>query len=233
MNSVDVYVEIGKQRTFASAVQWPGWSRSGPDEAGALETLAAYGPRYARVLDGTELGFVPPEGSTALRVVERMPGNASTDFGALSPASAYDAGATSEAELQRFVTILNAGWRAFDAALAAARGRPMRFGPRGGGRDQERLERHVIDSEAGYCTMLSWSVDAGAGIDERRTRTRQAVLAALARAAHGDAPLTGPRGGKRWTPRYFVRHTAWHLLDHLWELEDRTVWTFEQPAPLV
>jgi hypothetical protein len=34
-------------------------------------------------------------------------------------------------------------------------------------------------------------------------------------------PAAGPRGGKIWSVRYFVRRTAWHALDHAWEIEDR------------
>ena len=60
-------------------------------------------------------------------------------------------------------------------------------------------------------------------LDEELDRTRQAVLDALAAAAHGEVPARGPRGGVIWTPRYFVRRVAWHVLDHAWEIEDRVV----------
>lgn len=39
---MDVYLEIGKKRTFASALDWPGWCRSAPDEAAALHNLYGY-----------------------------------------------------------------------------------------------------------------------------------------------------------------------------------------------
>jgi hypothetical protein len=35
-----------------------------------------------------------------------------------------------------------------------------------------------------------------------------------------EAPLKAP--GKRWPPRYAARRIAWHVLDHAWEIEDRT-----------
>jgi hypothetical protein len=47
------------------------------------------------------------------------------------------------------------------------------------------------------------------------------MLDGLTAAAQGKIPAQGPRGGKRWSPRYFVRRVAWHVLDHAWELEDR------------
>jgi len=56
---------------------------------------------------------------------------------------------------------------------------------------------------------------------ERLDRTRAAILDAIATTAREGVPPPGPRGGKRWLPRYFVRRVAWHVLDHAWEIEDR------------
>jgi hypothetical protein len=77
-----VYLEVGDKRVFAGAIDWPAWARSGRDEDAALEALFAYARRYARALKGTRLGFEVPEDPSALRVVERLPGTATTDFGA-------------------------------------------------------------------------------------------------------------------------------------------------------
>jgi hypothetical protein len=74
-----VYLEVGKRRVFASAADWPGWSRSGKDEALALEALAAAAPRYAHAAEAARVPFAP--GST-FEVVERLPGDATTEFGA-------------------------------------------------------------------------------------------------------------------------------------------------------
>jgi hypothetical protein len=38
-------------------------------------------------------------------------------------------------------------------------------------------------------------------------------------------PMTLPpeaRGGSRWSPRYAIRRSAWHSLDHAWEILDRS-----------
>jgi hypothetical protein len=43
----------------------------------------------------------------------------------------------------------------------------------------------------------------------------------LSAVACGEPVRTGPRGGVRWTARYYVRRSAWHVLDHAWEIEDR------------
>ena len=71
MNSIKVFVEIGKKRIFAGAVDWPGWCRSGRDEKTALQALIDYGPRYAQVLRSKEIEFhVPTDGSDFI-VTER------------------------------------------------------------------------------------------------------------------------------------------------------------------
>jgi hypothetical protein len=31
-----------------------------------------------------------------------------------------------------------------------------------------------------------------------------------------------PIAGRRWPPRYAARRIAWHVLDHAWEIEDRS-----------
>ncbi|MFL5803136.1 MAG: DinB family protein [Roseiflexaceae bacterium] len=222
-DNIDVYLEIGKKRTIAGAIGWPGWCRLGRDEGLALQALVDYGPRYARVLHATLLGFHAPAGVSAFAVVERLAGNTTTDFGAPDVAPSDDTRPVDDAELQRFQTLLQASWQAFDAAVRAATGKQLRTGPRGGGRDVEEIAQHVLGAEAGYLARLAWKHkrDAAADLSAELSRTRQAVLSALAAAAHGEAPARGPRGGAIWTPRYFVRRAAWHVLDHAWEIEDR------------
>ena len=46
---------------------------------------------------------------------------------------------------------------------------------------------------------------------------RSAITAALGRASDGTAPLPGG-----WPVRYAARRIAWHLLDHVWEIEDKS-----------
>jgi hypothetical protein len=93
-------------------------------------------------------------------------------------------------------------------------------GPRGGGRDLEKIVDHVLGSDEGYLSMIGAKAPRG-GPDGRAERVHRAVLDALGVAVREGVP-PGPRGGKRWTPRYFVRRSAWHALDHAWEIEDRT-----------
>lgn len=220
--SVDAYLEIGSKRVFAAAVDWPGWARSGRDEGSAIAALLDHGSRYASAVRGTRLGFSAPASGAEVRVVERLKGTATTDFGAPDASPRSDATPMSDADLRRSATILRACWRTFDRAAADAEGKALALGPRGGGRDLDGIVGHLLDADQGYLTRLAWKF-AAEGDDPAAAleHTRGAVLDALATAVHDGVPPAGPRGGKRWTPRCFVRRVAWHVLDHTWEIEDR------------
>ena len=221
----DVYLEAGQKRVFAAAVDWPGWCRSGRDEASALQALCDYASRYARVLQAAQLGFSIPANPTAFSVVERLPGDATTDFGAPGAIPSSDALPVSEAELQRLQALLVACWRAFDMAVRSAAGKELRKGPRGGGREVDKIVRHVLDADGGYLSSLGWKLKLNEtdGAEKKLGQARQAILECLASAVRGEIEARGPRGGLRWPPRYFVRRVAWHVLDHAWEIEDRIV----------
>ncbi len=223
--AINVYVERGAKRTFAGALEWPGWCRSGRDEAAALQALVDYAPRYAAALHTARLSFELPVNVAALRVVERLPGTATTDFGAPDASPAADAAPVDAAGLQRFAALLRAGWQTLDAALLAAAGHTLRSGPRGGGRDAAAIARHVYEAERAYLARLGVRVkpDSGELSERQLAQERQAAIDALGAGARGDFPAHGPRGGKIWTARYFVRRMVWHALDHAWEIEDRIV----------
>ncbi len=219
---VPIYLEVAKKRTFAGAVEWPGWCRSGRDETSAIEALLANGPRYARVLRGTRLGFTVPSASD-LEVVERLEGDASTEFGVPGIAPSADRRPMGEDDLRRSRTLLSACWRALDRAVEAARGADLRKGPRGGGRDLDAIVRHVTEAETGYLSAVGRRHRSqGDDPAEELGRGHDAVLDALTSAVREGVPERGPRGGSRWTARYFVRRVAWHALDHAWEIEDRS-----------
>lgn len=221
--SLDVFVETGDKKTFAGAVDWPGWCRGGRDEQAALQALVDCAPRYARVLDVVSLALPIPADTSAFATVERLAGNATTDFGAPDAVLLSDAQPMAEAELARLQAVLTGCWQAFDHAVQAAAGKPLRKGPRGGGRELTQLGRHVLEANAAYLARLAWrfKLDETAALRQELERSRQASLEALAAAARGELPTQGPRGGALWTARYFVRRAAWHVLDHAWEIEDR------------
>jgi hypothetical protein len=216
---IPVYLERGAKKTFACAVEWPGWIRGGRDEVSALEALLAAGPRYARALKAARLAFSAPSEVSAFEVVARHNGNATTDFGAPGVMPTPDERDMDESDVERTSAIMRAVWRAFDATVASARGKRLAKGPRGGGRDLGAIVRHVFDAESGYVGALGWKGPAGSSSGEEH---RKAVLDGLAASARGDIPARGPRGGKRWRPRFFARRLTWHALDHAWEIEDRS-----------
>jgi hypothetical protein len=219
---VRVYLESGAKRTFAAALDWPGWCREGPNETDALTALLAYGPKYASILGGTRLGFVAPKDLTQLVVIERLPGTATTDFGAPSVAPTLDRDRSCDAaDAKRFEKILRAGWRAFDEAVRSARGKTLATGPRGGARSLEAIVTPVIGADAGHLTAVGWKAPTATKPAEQLTATRETILAALKASATGEIPSQGPRGGAHWSARYFVRRVAWHVMAHAWEIERR------------
>lgn len=221
--AIDVFLEHGTKKVFAGAVDWPGWCRSAKDASAALATLVTYGSRYARLLADTDLNFQPPASVDALNVVEDVTGNAATDFGVADVEITHDAMPFGRAERERSTRILEAIWRGFDQAVLAADGKDLRKGPRGGGRDRDKIVQHILDVDAAYLRAAGqkFRPDPHAPPDQELARRREAALAALDAAERGDLPTRGPRGGKIWTPPYFVRRLAWHTVDHLWEIEDR------------
>ncbi len=220
-----VYLEIGAKRTFAGALDWPGWCRRGIDETSALHALAAYGERYARVLVSTPISFNPPTDLAAIAIIERLQGNDATDFGAANVPPSADAAPLDAATAAHSRMILEAIWEALDRAIAAGTGRELSKGPRGGGRDLDGIVHHVLDADASYLSKVAHKVpkDAAADLPTRLAHTRQTMLDALEAGERGEIPEVGPRGGALWTARYFVRRAAWHTLDHTWEIEDRIV----------
>jgi len=219
---IDVYLEAGAKKVFASAVDWPGWSRGGRSEEEALDALATHGTRYAKAVRLVRPAFRVPGDPAELRVVERLKGNASTDFGIPSQPVGTDDRRIDETELARLLTILDGAWEAYEKARAAARGVELRTGPRGGGRDLPRMLDHVLGAEEAYVGQLGARPPARTAAEAAAVKTLRAtgrdVLTALVR---GD-DIENPRNTKSpWLPRYYVRRSAWHLLDHAWEIEDR------------
>ena len=217
MSTVEVYLELGARRTFAGALEWPGWCRAGRDEASALEALLEYGPRYRAALGDAGLTVVP-SAVDQLIVVERLAGSSGTDFGVPSAIPGFDRIVPDPAELERTARLMRACWAAFDVAAERARGHELApSGPRGGGRDVAKMTEHVMGADGAYLGSLGVSGSAKLAWPE----LRPAFLAGLGARARGELPTVGPRGGARWPARYAARRAAWHLLDHAWEIEDR------------
>jgi len=208
----EVHVQIGAKRTFAAALDWPGWTRSGRDEAAALQALADYGARYGRAIASAQLEFRAPQGSAGFSVVERLKGTTTTDFGAPDASPASDQDPLGAAGLVRAQALLKACWRAFDSATRVSGGTHARdrSPPRWAG---FRYDRAPHPGGRGRLSRAP-------GLFGQTRRTRRTAIGTAPPAGRG-ARRAG-RGGLRWRPRYFVRRVAWHLLDHAWEIEDRS-----------
>jgi hypothetical protein len=222
MAKIDVYLELGSKRVFAGALRWPGWARSGRGEDAALEALAAYGARYAEALGQAAGELEPPTGPEDLNVVERLQGMSTTDFGAPAVAPAADNEPLEGGELDRQVAILQASWAKLDDTARKHSSATLRKGPRGGGRELDAIVAHVFEADRAYLARLGGRFrpdpDQGPAASEA---LRRALVDALGSRARGERPARVPRSGKLWSPRYFVRRSAWHALDHAWEIEDR------------
>lgn len=209
-----VYLEVSRRRTFAMALDWPGWGRSGRTPEVALENLARYAPRFTSVVRLAGLDF--PAGSANFTVVEEVTGNATTEFGAPACQVSDDARPWTAEDAERAAALLSASWQTL-AKVAAASPAELRKGPRGGGRDRDRMLRHVVDAEVSYARKIGVRHRQPAPDDQAAiTALRDEILAVIGTPSDGGPPV--PKG---WPPRYAARRLAWHVLDHAWEMEDR------------
>ncbi len=186
--------------------------------AAAREALVAAVPRYRSALAGAARGLAVPSGPDDLDVVEQRRGDSGTDFGIPSVGPAADEAPVDARELGRLVALLEAAWAAFDAATAAAEGVELRKGPRGGGRSVAKIRDHVLDAELAYLNRIGGKVEKDGDVGA----TRAAAMEAMTARARGEPFDMGRRTAPLWTPRYFTRRSAWHSLDHAWEIEDRS-----------
>ena len=126
-------------------------------------------------------------------------------------------GGRREAEAERLAGLVEAAWVIFDR-VAERSPAELRKGPRGGGRDRDKMIGHVIEADHAYAREI------GIRLPEPSLADRAAVEAERAAVVDSFAsPSDGsPLADRKWTARYAARRIAWHALDHAWEMEDRT-----------
>jgi len=220
-NELRVTLEIGPKgkKVAAVAPDWPGLERGAKTEEAAIERLQSYLPRYAQMakLAGMDTEFAA---ITTVNVIERYPGTGSTDFWGISYAfSGADRQDMSREELERELTLMQACWEFFDNVRVRVSAQ-MQKGPRGGGRDRDHIVRHTIGVEQDWAEKVGVPTPQGAllidaGLQERRDAYRNAI-----RAFHAEGKMA-----RTWPLRYLIRHTAYHTLDHTWEMEDKDLTT--------
>jgi hypothetical protein len=217
-NELRVTLEVGPKdkKVVAVAPDWPGLERGAKTGEAAIETLQTYLPRYARVakLAGLDAEFAAIAGAD---VVEQYEGTGSTDFWGISFAfSSIDGQQMSREVLDRELTLMQACWAFFDDVRGHVSAE-MKKGPRGGGRDRDRIVRHVLGTEQ------DWAKKVGVRTPDDAVVTDQAGLKTY-REAYCMAIRTFHSAGKmarNWPLRYLIRHTAYHTMDHAWEMEDK------------
>jgi hypothetical protein len=218
--AIPTVIERGPKgkRSVAFTVDWSGWSRGAKTAELALDTLEAYRARYRPV---AELAGMVREFDTAgpLEIVEDKVGAGSTDFWGISfSPSATEGEPMGEASLERGITLLRACWAFFDGV--AARVSPeLRKGPRGGGRDRDRIVRHVVRNESeDFARQVGLRRAEGEALSpEGLRRHREEYVAAMHAYNAGEVP----RRMRSWTLAFLIRHSAYHTLDHAWEMEDK------------
>lgn len=200
---------------MAVAPDWPGLERGAKTGEAAIERLRSYLPRYARVakLAGMGAAFAA---ATAVCVVERYPGTGSTDFWGISFAfSGIDRQGISSEALERELALMRACWASFDDARLRVSAE-LQQGPRGGGRDRDSIVRHTLGTERGWAEKLGVRTPEGAMLTDEGLEAHRDTYRAAIRAFHAEGKMA-----RTWPLRYLIRHTAYHTLDHAWEMEDK------------
>jgi len=216
---VRTVVERGPKgkKAVAFAVDWPGWSRGAKTPDLALETLESYRERYRPI--AAAAGMAKEfDRAGPLDVVEDRIGPGSTDFWGISFApSSLEQEPMDDAELDRKIALLRGCWGFFDG-IAARVSAEMRKGPRGGGRDRDQIIRHTIRVESEeFAKRLGLRIPERGALTPKALRDYRETYVATMRAYNAGE-------GKRmrsWNLPFLIRHSAFHSMDHAWEMEDK------------
>jgi len=206
------------KRSVAFALDWPGWSRGAKTAELAVETLEAYRERYRPIaaLAGMAREF---DAAGPLEIVEDKVGTGSTDFWGISfSPSSTEHGPLTDAEFDRGITLLRASWAFFDG-VAARVSAEMRKGPRGGGRDRNRIIRHTIRTESeDFAKQVGLRIPEEAALTPEGLRQHRETYVEAMRAYNAGEIEKRMRS---WSLPFLIRHSAFHTLDHAWEMEDK------------
>ena len=122
-------------------------------------------------------------------------------------------------ELARQLSLMQACWAFFDEVRSRVSAE-LQQGPRGGGRQRDQIIRHVVRNE-----QEEWGKKLGLHVpelpqgvmptDEGLSAQRDAYCTAI-RVFHAEGKMA-----RTWPLPFLIRHTAYHTLDHTWEMEDK------------
>ena len=218
-DTMPVLIEAGTKgkKVVAYAQHWPGLERNGSRDEVALKKLASYFPRYARV--AARAGFTSEfaeESNGEFEVVESYLGSGSTEFWGISFVhSSIDHQPITAEELERQLALLQACWAEFDH-FGSTVSEELKRGPRGGGRMRDEIVRHLLATETDWAKKLGLVYDYHDVVPlEARAAYHQDFVASI-RKLHAE-----DKTAKTWTLPFLIRHTAYHVMDHAWEMEDK------------
>ncbi|MGD9714267.1 MAG: hypothetical protein AB7V46_19720, partial [Thermomicrobiales bacterium] len=207
-----VMIEVGRKRVVAVPFDWPGWDRPGKTEEHALEVLESFRPRYRKVavLAGLQDDF---DAAGPLQVVEHIDYPSTVDYAAYSsrPAS-VETEQMSDAECDRKLALLQACWTYFDQTWPRV-SEELKKGPRGSGRDRDRIVRHTYAAETDYSRGVGVRTSPEEMLDPAgRQHHREAFVVAL---------RTFNAENRKPNIAFTIRRSCYHMLDHAWEMEDK------------
>jgi hypothetical protein len=208
----DIYLELSGKKAIAWSLEWPGWCRIRTSEEAAVQALIDTEERYRVIAQWAGLSFAPGD----LVVVERLPGDANTAWGVPSVTASVETRPGDVATTQRNVALLRASWDILEEVVAVSPAE-LRKGPRGGGRDRDEIRRHVIEAERAYARKIGvrhkpFEMDDKSALQAMR----EEIAAVLSKPSTGEPLVSGG-----WNASYAFRRITWHVVDHIWEIEDR------------
>lgn len=216
-------IELGPKgkKHVAYAIDWPGLERNGKTPEAAVEHMGSYRPRYQRIADRAGLGeqySAEPEPVISIE----YEGVGSTDFWGISFAhSEFDHEPLSHKELERQLSLLEACWAEFDY-IAARVSSELKKGPRGGGRDRDHIVRHLLAAEVDWVKRLDIRPDLHEIVPPDARRLFHAQIVDAIRNLHTQGiGESRAKGGPAWSHRFLIRHLAFHVMDHAWEMGDK------------
>jgi hypothetical protein len=216
---VRIVVERGPKgkKAVAFAVDWPGWSRGARTPEQAVAMLESYRERYRpiAVAAGMTAEF---DAQGRFKTIEDKIGTPSTDFWAISfSPAASEREPMSADEFARKIKLLRACWAVFDKTAANVSAE-LRKGPRGGGRDRDRIVRHTIRNESeSFAKQVGLRIPEEGALTPEGLRSHRTTYVKAMRAYNAGE-------GKRmrsWNLPFLIRHSAYHVMDHAWEMQDK------------
>lgn len=208
----DIYVELGGKKAIAWSLEWPGWCRIRTSEEAAVQALIDTEVRYRLIAQRAGHDFAPGD----LMVVERLPGDANTAWGVPSVLASAETRPIDVATAQRNVALLRASWNMLEEVVMATP-LQLRKGPRGGGRDRDEIWHHVIEAERAYARKIGVRQKPFEMNDKGVLNAmREEIASVLSKNSIGEPLVSGG-----WNVSYAIRRMTWHVVDHIWEIEDR------------